>query len=415
MTPEASPSPDDASGLPAGASPSQPRPRFASALSTSPETAAAIDEVCTRAKEDLATPPDLAVVFFSSHHSSQAETICGEIMGRLSPGCLLGCSGEPIVGNDREIEGDAGLALWLAALPGVSLHPLELEFANTPDGGTLLGWPEDLSGAWPAGSTLILLADPFSFPADWLLERFNEDQPGVPVLGGMASGAASPGRNRLIMGHKVVSSGAVGALIHGAIHIRAVVSQGCRPIGRPYVVTKAEQNVIAELSGKPPLLQLQELFDELTPYDQQLVQKGLHLGLVINEYQDRFDRGDFLVRNCVGADRETGALAIGDYLRTGQTVQFHVRDAVTADEDLRELLRQAGGGAAALLFTCNGRGTRLFDVPNHDAGLVREALGKIPVAGFFAQGEMGPIGGKNFLHGFTASAAVFQPVARTSP
>jgi small ligand-binding sensory domain FIST len=394
-----------------------PFPRFASALSTSEKTADAIDEACTRAAEELGARPDLAFVFFSAHHSPQAETISSELMQRLSPGCLLGCSGESIVGNDREIEGDPALTLWLAALPGVSLRPLELEFARTPDGGTLLGWPEDLSGAepWPDGSALILLADPFSFPADWLLERLNEDHPGVPVLGGMASGAASPGRNRLIVGNKVVAGGAVGALVHGAIHIRAVVSQGCRPIGRHYVVTKAEQNVIAELSGKPPLVQLQELFDELTPRDQELVQKGLHLGLVINEYQERFGRGDFLVRNCLGADRETGAIAIGDYLRPGQTVQFHVRDAQTADEDLRELLRQAGGGAGALLFTCNGRGTRLFDGPNHDAGVVREVLGKIPVAGFFAQGEMGPIGGKNFLHGFTASTAVFQPVVRKSP
>ncbi|HWB11671.1 MAG TPA: FIST N-terminal domain-containing protein [Pirellulales bacterium] len=389
-------------------------PRFASALSTSPKTAGAIDEVCTRAGEDLGARPDLAVVFFSAHHAPQAEAICSEITRRLSPGCLLGCSGESIVGDDREVEGDPALALWLASLPGASLHPLELEFANTADGGTLLGWPEDLSGAWPDGSALILLADPFSFPADWLLERFNEDHPGVPILGGMASGAASPGRNRLIMGDRVVNSGAVGALIHGGVRICPVVSQGCRPIGRPYVVTKAEQNVIAELSGKPPLVQLQELFDELTPYDQQLVQKGLHLGLVINEYQEHFDRGDFLIRNCIGADRETGSLAIGDYLRRGQTVQFHVRDAQTAGEDLRELLGQAGGGAAALLFTCNGRGTRLFDVPDHDAGVVREVLGKIPLAGFFAQGEMGPIGGKNFLHGFTASAAVFQPVPRIS-
>jgi small ligand-binding sensory domain FIST len=389
-------------------------PRFASALSTSPNTDGAIDEVCSRAAEDLGATADLAVVFFSPHHSPQAETICGEVTRRLSPGCLLGCSGESIVGNDREIEGDPALALWLAALPDVSLRPLELGFAKTPDGGTLLGWPEELSGTWPAGSALILLADPFSFPADWLLERLNEDHPGVPVLGGMASGAASPGRNRMIVGNKVVGAGAVGALVHGAVQIRAVVSQGCRPIGRPYVVTKAEHNVIAQLSGKPPLVQLQELFDELTPYDQQLVQRGLHLGLVINEYQDRFGRGDFLIRNCIGADRETGALAIGDYLRTGQTVQFHVRDAQTADEDLRELLSQAGGASAALLFTCNGRGTRLFDVPNHDASVVRAMLGQIPVAGFFAQGEMGPIGGKNFLHGFTASTAVFQPATRNS-
>ncbi|MGH7139612.1 MAG: FIST signal transduction protein, partial [Pirellulales bacterium] len=179
---------------------------------------------------------------------------------------------------------------------------------------------------------------------------------------------------------------------------------------RHYVITKAEQNVILELSGKPTLAQLQELFETLSPRDQQLLQTGLHVGRVINEYQERFERGDFLVRNCLGADRETGALAIGDFVRPGQTVQFHVRDSQTADEDLRELLGRCGGKAqGALLFTCNGRGTRLFEQPHHDAGVLRELLGPIPVAGFFAQGEMGPIGGKNFLHGFTASCALFLP------
>ncbi len=386
--------------------------RFAAALSTATETDEALAETCSQAGEQLAARPDLAIVFFSPHHSAQAERVVDEIRRRLSPGCLLGCSGESIVGGDREIENDAAFSLWLAALPGVTLRPLHLEFERSSEGGVVSGWPEDLSGDWPAGSSLLLLADPFSFPADWLLERLNEDRPGVPVLGGMASGAASPGRNRLLVDDRVFDAGVVGALIHGAVEIEPVVSQGCRPIGRHYVVTKAEQNIILQLSGKPPLEQLQELFDTLPPREQQLAQTGLHVGRVINEYQDHFERGDFLVRNCIGADRNTGALAIGDYVRAGQTVQFHVRDAQTADEDLRALVGSAVGRApaeAALLFTCNGRGTRLFDAPHHDAGVLREQLGPVPVAGFFAHGEMGPVGGKNFLHGFTASCALFRP------
>jgi small ligand-binding sensory domain FIST len=255
-----------------------------------------------------------------------------------------------------------------------------------------------------------LLGEPYSFPADWLLERLNEDRPGVPVLGGMASGGHAPGENRIIFNRQAPRQGAVGVMIHGPVRIRAVVSQGCRPSGRHYVITRAEQNIIQELGGRPPLAALEELFASLPPADQLLARQGLHVGRVINEYQDHFDRGDFLVRNCLGADRDTGALAIGDYVRAGQTVQFHVRDAATADEDLRALLAQAkhdGDAQAALLFTCNGRGRRLFDRPDHDAGLLAELLGAVPVAGFFAQGEMGPIGGKNFLHGFTASAALF--------
>jgi len=217
-----------------------------------------------------------------------------------------------------------------------------------------------------------------------------------------------------MLGEEEFRSGAVAVLVHGPVEIRAVVSQGCRPIGRHFVVTKAEQNVILELSGKPPLAQLQEVFDTLTPREQELVQSGLHVGRVINEYQETFGRGDFLVRNVVGADRKSGAIAIGDFVRPGQTVQFHIRDAETADEELRELLsaaRDSGGGSplGALMFTCNGRGTRMFSQPHHDAGALGEVLGGIPLAGFFAQGEIGPVGGHSFLHGFTASIALFSP------
>jgi small ligand-binding sensory domain FIST len=200
------------------------------------------------------------------------------------------------------------------------------------------------------------------------------------------------------------------------MRMRSVVSQGCRPIGRPLVVTKCERNLLIELGGKPALEQLRELWPSLSEKDQKLVQSGLHVGLVINEYQEQFSRGDFLVRNVVGVDPERGIIAMGDYARVGQTVQFHVRDAQTADEDLRELLAhgnhpsESASPKGALLFTCNGRGTRLFSDPHHDARSLSDAWPELPAAGFFAQGEIGPIGGKNFLHGFTASIALFEPV-----
>ena len=261
---------------------------------------------------------------------------------------------------------------------------------------------------------MLLLGEPFSFPADELIRRLNEDRPGVPVLGGMASGGVAPGENRLLLGTQVFSHGAVAALVHGDVRIRSVVSQGCRPIGKPFVVTKSEANVIHELGGVAALVRLQEVFETLTEQDRLLVRHGLHVGRVLSEYQDKFVRGDFLVRNVIGADPKSGAIAIGDFVRPGQTVQFHIRDEQTADEDLRELLKTAAepGGdnrsRGALLFTCNGRGTRLFSSADHDVRCVRQALGEIPVAGFFAQGEIGPIGGNNFLHGFTASIAVFE-------
>jgi small ligand-binding sensory domain FIST len=233
-------------------------------------------------------------------------------------------------------------------------------------------------------------------------------------MGGMASGSQVPRANQLVLDGKAYHDGAVGMLLGGPIAIRTVVSQGCRPIGRTLIVTKAEQNIIREVGRRPVLEVLRELFQELSPDDQRKLQDGLHIGRVINEYQESFHRGDFLVRNVTGAD-DTGAIQITDLARVGQTVQFHIRDAETADEDLRENLARArdrsprrSPPAGALLFSCNGRGTRLFDAPDHDVSLIHEMLGPIPVAGFFAMGEIGPIGGQNFLHGYTASIVLFE-------
>jgi small ligand-binding sensory domain FIST len=228
----------------------------------------------------------------------------------------------------------------------------------------------------------------------------------------MASGGDAPGSNTLVVGSTSYDSGAVAVVIGGGVRIRPVVSQGCRPIGRPLVITRAEANVIVELGGRPALERLREIYGDLPEADRQLVRSSLHVGRAASEYRDAFRQGDFLVRNVVGADPESGVIAVGDLMRTGQTIQFHVRDAASADEDLRRLLCDTRGGAApagAIVFTCNGRGTRLFDEPNHDARCVRDCLGPIPVAGFFAQGEIGPIGRRTFLHGFTASIAVFEP------
>jgi small ligand-binding sensory domain FIST len=221
---------------------------------------------------------------------------------------------------------------------------------------------------------------------------------------------SDPEQTPLIFGEEVVDVGAVGALLRGDVAMRSVVSQGCRPVGAPLVVTKAQENVILELGGRSPLEQLRDLYQQLPARDQELFQHGPHIGLVLNECQETFQRGDFLVRNLYGIDRSSGALAITDRVRVGQTVQFHVRDADTADEDLRLLLRQnrSSAPAGALLFTCNGRGTRLFPAPHHDASALAAEVGPVPLAGFFAAGELGPVGGQNFIHGFTASALIFE-------
>jgi len=384
----------------------------AAALSTKERTFDALAEAADAARESLGGAADLALLFASPHHGEAAEKLAAKACELVGTENLIGCTGEAIVGTGREIEEAPALSLWLARWPGARLSPMHLQFKRTPEGGALEGWPDELFGDWPQGSFLIVLGEPFSFPADFLLERLNDDRPGVPVVGGMASGGTQPGENRLLLGPRTCAEGAVAVHVSGSVRLRTVVSQGCRPIGKPFVVTKAERNIIYELGGKPALVQLRAIFDALPTREQQLVQRALHVGRVVSEYQDHFEQGDFLVRNVIGIDANTGAIALGDYLRPGQTVQFHVRDEEAADAELAQLLAKERAGseappAGALLFTCNGRGTRMFSQPDHDATAIGRALGSVPLAGFFAQGEMGPIGRQNFMHGFTASAALF--------
>jgi small ligand-binding sensory domain FIST len=384
--------------------------QFASALSTATDAGVALDETVAAVQTALGGPPDLVFAFYSHHHGPAIDTIPATLKRRLGTGALLGCTGESIVGSGREVEASPALSVWGARLPGVSVTPMHLNFVRTAEGPSIVGWPESVEGDWPEGAALVVLGEPFSFPADWLLERLAADRPGAIVCGGMASGAFGPGKNRVAVDDKSHAAGAAAVLLRGPIAVRTVVSQGCKPIGKPAVVTKSEQQTIQEIGGRPPMTALQEMFDELSPEDRKLVNQGLHVGRVINEYQETFGRGDFLIRNVVGADRETGSIAVADFIRRGQTVQFHVRDAKSADEDLRALLAEAGQGftpAGGLLFTCNGRGTRMFDTPNHDAQAVDTAWPGLPLAGLFAQGELGPVGGRSFTHGFTASLALF--------
>jgi small ligand-binding sensory domain FIST len=389
-----------------------------SALSTARNSEAAMREVVDRAAAALeGTQADLALVFASAHHADVLPGLAARIAERGLGRHVLGCTGESIVGEDREVEGTAALALWVLRLPGLQLQPRRLTFAD----GAFAGWPDleaeprprPASEPGERAASLILLADPYSFPTDLFLKRLGESAPGLRVIGGMASSGQAPGENRLLLDGVAAGDGAVAIAVRGPLEVRTVVSQGCRPIGRTALVTRVEQNVIRELGRRPALEVLRTIFEELPEEDRERVQQGLHIGRVINEYQDKFQRGDFLVRNVMGAD-EGGGIAITDVVRVGQTVQFHVRDAETADEDLRTLLAaarqvrpdaQIGG---ALLFTCNGRGSRLFPGPNHDVATLHEVLGPVPVAGFFAMGEIGPVGGQNFVHGFTASIALFE-------
>jgi small ligand-binding sensory domain FIST len=352
-------------------------------------------------------PPSFAVMFASAHFLGRAEALAVAVAEETGPLPLIGCVAQAVVGGSREVESEPAVSLWLAA----DLGPVEtfaMEFVRTGSGGAYGGYRFEPG---PAGVHL-MICDPFTFPASGLLAHLNSRVPGVTVMGGMASGGLELRQSRLFLDGQVLSQGAVGAYLPGA-EAHLLVSQGCRPVGDPYTVTRAESDVIYELGGRAPLTRLQELAAALPGRDRELLARGLQVGLVINEYQAEQHQGDFLIRGVVGADPESGAIVVGDEVEVGHTVQFHVRDADSADQDLRRTLEQevatAGGrrAAGALLFTCNGRGSRMFSGPDHDAGLLAKMLGEIPVSGFFCAGELGPVAGQNFLHAYTASIALF--------
>jgi len=388
--------------------------RFGSAISEHPLTAIATGEVTGAALEAVGDRPGLAVVFVTPAHGGALEDVVRTVDEILEPDVLLGAVAVSVVGPGREVERGAGISLWAASdvsVVGLSLNAID-GAGNTgagPPGVT--GWPpaEELQFE-PSG--LLLIADPFSFPIEEFLSWLDEHHPGLPVVGAMASAARMPGGNSLALGRSLQHSGAVGVLLGGEISMEPLVSQGSRPFGRPLVVTKAERNVIYELAGKPALERLvNQARADLTDDEVEGLAEGtLQIGRVIDEHRERFERGDFLIRNVLGTDRRTGAVVVGDVIPVGVTVQFHLRDASTADEDLSE--RLAGVSAdAALLFTCTGRGTGMFGAPDHDAEAIVDHLGPIPTAGCFAAGEIGPVGGHNFLHGFTASIALFRHVS----
>ncbi len=355
--------------------------------------------------------PSFAVLFASAHFLRSAEALVAAVAEETGPLPLIGCVAEAVVGGVREVESEPAVSLWLAA----GLGPVEtfaLEFIGTPSGGAYGGYRFE-----PGGEGVhLMICDPFTFPPGDLLAHLNEHVRGTVVMGGMASGGLARQQSRLFLDGRVLSHGAVGAHLAGT-DVHLLVSQGCRPVGDPYTITRAEGNVIHELGGRPPLARLRELAAALPVRDRELLAQGVHVGMVINEYRAERRQGDFLIRGVVGADPESGAIAVGDEVEVGQTVQFHVRDADSADEDLRRTLEReaaALGGrraAGALLFTCNGRGSRMFSEPGHDAGLLAKMLGEVPVAGFFCAGELGPVGGQNYLHAYTASIAVFPAAA----
>jgi small ligand-binding sensory domain FIST len=358
-----------------------------------------------QAARELGAPCDLAVIFASQGHLAAGAAVLEAVHAQLAPRNLIGCGAGGVVGLGRELEASPGAVVWALAAPEAEIATYRS--TATPAAGRFEfhGLPASDS----AVDTMLALADPYTYPAEILLEHLNSERPGIPVLGGLASAVGDGGS--LFCDGDLVAGGAVLCTLAG-IEVLPCVSQGAEPVGPEMTITACEGNVIQELASVPALERLREAIFELEERERELAASGLLLGIVIDENQPEYVRGDFLVRPIVGADDESGAIATGERVRVGQTVRVHVRDPARADEDLREALRLQSaavgeaGAAGALLFTCNGRGRRMFDVPDHDAGAVEDALA-VPTGGFFCAGEIGPVGGRNFLHGFTATMAIF--------
>jgi small ligand-binding sensory domain FIST len=380
--------------------------RIGVGVSTVPDARQAAVEAAAHARDELAgEAPSLAVLLGSRSHSDKAVEVLNAVQEMLQPPALIGCVAQTIVAGRREIEDEPAVAVWLAS--GLAAETFQLDFVRTGSGGLLTGYRFDRT----THDMHLLLPDPYTFPSSLLIEHLNTDLPGTTVVGGVVSGGRGPGDTRLFRDQDVLTSGLVGVRLPG-VHGVPIVSQGCRPIGDPYIVTGADGAAITELGGRPPLQRLREIVAGLPPDEQELVSNGLQIGIVVDEHLAAPGQGDFLIRGLLGADQSTGAIEIGDVVEVGATVQFQVRDAAGADKDLRLTVERAGAALAgrpvgALLFTCNGRGRRMFEVADHDASTIEELLGGIPLAGFFAAGEIGPIAGRNALHAFTASMALF--------
>jgi small ligand-binding sensory domain FIST len=367
----------------------------------------AFAEAAARAQLGLGgAPADLVLVFAGAPNLGHVEEGLAAVEQRLGSRGLVGCGAQGVLGGGRELE-QGGVAVWAASLPGGEVETFHLEALPTGEGQLAISGVPELDHA----DAVIMLADPYSFPVEALLDQLGDDYPGLPIVGGLASSARGPGDGVLLHGGGVEHDGCVGAVLRG-VEMHLCVSQGAMPVGPEMVITACEGNEIHQLASVPALVRIREAIGELEVDERALAARGLLLGIVIDANRPEYERGDFLVRGILGADQDSGSITVGDTVRVGQAVRLHVRDAASADADFREMLDRelaelTAPPAGALVFTCNGRGRGMFGTPDHDATALREALSGAPAAGFFCAGEIGPVGARNFLHGFTATVAVF--------
>lgn len=356
---------------------------------------------------------NLGLVFMSPKFFPHATELLELFRVHAQIPLLAGCSSTALIAGGDEVEENAGLVLSLFSLPGAELKTnyftqQEVEEATSP------GFWRSKTGISPNQTNgWLAFADPFHLDTDSWLKQWNEAYPGLPIIGGLASGEMADQLTQVYLNGEVFEEGGIGISFGGEVELSSVISQGCTPIGETWTITKAEQNLIHEIGNRPAYEVLLETVTNLPAAEQKKIRGNLFIGLVINEYLEEFHRGDFLIRNVLGADPQSGVIAVGALPRPGQTMQFQRRDATTASEDLTAMLRTAQkklGSKTVLggcLCSCNGRGHRLFGAPSHDAGTVQKYFGPLGLAGFFCNGEIGPVGDRNFLHGYTASLALF--------
>jgi small ligand-binding sensory domain FIST len=394
--------------------------RFASALTTQTDPELAIAEIAAQVREQMgARKCDFAMVFVHSRYIPQINSLIEGLRVNIGVRHLVGCTGAGIIGEELEVESQPAISMLVAEVPGVEVVPFRLTQQELEEASGPAFWHFQLDVQPSEETNLLVLADPFSVNATQLVQTLNEAYPGIPLAGGLASGGQQAGENRLFLDEEVFDDGVVGLAVTGNVRLHTIVSQGCKPIGEPFTVTRADKNIIFELGGRPPLAVLQEMLPHLSQGDQQLAQKALVLGRVINEYKEDYGQGDFLIRNLIGHDPQSGALAVADWIAIGQTVQFQVRDGECADHDLRLVLAQEKRKLkgfvphGAIVFSCLGRGQGMYGVPNHDITMLHQYFGPMATAGLFCNGEIGPIGGRVFVHGFTSVIGVFaEPVAK---
>ncbi len=389
--------------------------KWASAISEQSNLDGALAECADSIRGQLGEPPQLVVAFVSPHYQPDYGRVGPMLSELLGAEHTFGCSGGGIIGAGTEVEQRAALSVTAATLPGVEIKAFHLDGEKLPDlDAGPDAWRELVGVPEAQEPHFVLLADPFSFPVQNLIMGLDFAFPRAAKIGGLASGAERPGDNALFLDGQIHDTGAIGLALHGNITVDTVVAQGCRPIGEAMRITSSRRNVLAELDGHPPMTVLQDLYRSLSERDRQLMGHSLFLGVVMDELLDNPVQGDFLIRNVVGMDQRTGSLAVGEMLKEGQLVQFHLRDADTSAQDLTFVLERYAAEnrenevPGALLFSCLGRGQHLYGRPNHDTDIFREKLGQVPLGGFFCNGEIGPVGGTTFLHGYTSSFGLFR-------